>query len=92
MKVEWLHSFDDEPVEVYSEVGDDGYETRKVELFPDGRLEYADGHRETGATGLSEVPVGTVAGIAAQEEFQPHVISRREFEEMWARAVAARGE
>ncbi|MGW5411792.1 DUF6881 domain-containing protein [Actinomadura geliboluensis] len=92
LKVEWFHDFNDEPVEIYSEVGADGYEIRKIEVFRDGRLEYADEHREAGATTLSEVPVGTVEEIAAQEEFRPQVISEQVFEEAWARARAAQGE
>jgi hypothetical protein len=92
LKVEWLHDFGEEPVEIYSEVGDDGYEIRKVEVFCDGRLEYADERHEAGATALSEVPVGTVAEIAAQDEFRPRVISEGDFEEMWTRAGATREE
>jgi hypothetical protein len=92
LRVEWVHDFSDEPVEIYSEVGDDGYEVRKVELFRDGRLQYADERHEAAGTSLSEAPVGTVAEIAAHEEFRPSVISGQEFEEIWARAVAARGE
>lgn len=92
LKVEWLHDFSEEPVEIYSEVGDDGYEVRKVEVFRDGRLEYADQRHEVGATALGEVPVGAVAEIAAQDEFRPSVISEQDFEEMWARAGMAREE
>ncbi|NEA26854.1 DUF6881 domain-containing protein [Actinomadura bangladeshensis] len=87
LKVEWFHDFDDEPVEIYSEVGEDGYESRKIEIFRDGRLEYADEHRESGATFLSEAPVGAVEEIAARDEFRPRAISEQEFEEVWARAA-----
>lgn len=86
-----MQDFSEEPVDIYSEVGDDGYEVRKVEVFRDGRLQYADERREAGGTALSEAPVGSVAEIAAQEGFRPHVISEQEFEEMWTRAVAAEG-
>ncbi|MBE1532977.1 DUF6881 domain-containing protein [Actinomadura algeriensis] len=89
LRVEWFHDFGEEPVDIYSEVGEDGYELRKVEVFRDGRLQYTDGLREAGGTMLSESPVGTVAEIAAQGGFQPHEISEQEFEETWARAVAA---
>lgn len=33
IKVIWMHSFDDEPTELYSEIDDERYETRKVEFF-----------------------------------------------------------
>ncbi|MFC4913732.1 DUF6881 domain-containing protein [Actinomadura gamaensis] len=87
LRVEWFHDFSEEPVDIYSEVGDDGYEVRKVEVFRDGRLQYAGDRHEAGGTSLSEAPVGTVAEIAAQDGFRPRVIDRQEFEETWARAV-----
>ncbi|GGT62635.1 DUF6881 domain-containing protein [Actinomadura citrea] len=90
LRVEWVHSFSEEPVEIYSEVGDDGYEVRKIELFRDGHLQYADERHEAAGTSLSETPVGTVAEIAADEEFRPRTITGQEFEEIWARAVATR--
>lgn len=69
LQVEWSHDFCDKPVEIWSEVGGDGgdgYESRKIEVFRDGRLEYADEHRESGAAFLSEAPVGMVGEIAAR--------------------------
>lgn len=46
LKVLWLHDFADEPVELLSEIGPDGYEMRKVERYRDGRLDFADETRE----------------------------------------------
>jgi hypothetical protein len=89
LKVEWIHDFSEEPVDLYSEIGDNGYEVRKVEVFRDGHLQYADERHEAGGTSLSEAPVGAVEEIAAQDGFRPHVISEQEFEAVWARAVAA---
>lgn len=86
LKVQWHHHFAHEPVTLYSEVSDDGYETRKVQRFRDGHFEWADEVTETDRTGLSELPVGTVEDIAAQEEFAPMIISRREFEDVWQQA------
>jgi hypothetical protein len=92
LRVEWHHEFPEEPVELYSEVGDDGYETRKVCLFRDGRLERADEDTETAMTGLSEVPVGSVEEIASEEGFSPELISRNEFERLWSQAGLIREE
>lgn len=61
LQVEWSHDFCDKPVEIWSEVGGDGgdgYESRKIEVFRDGRLEYADEHLESGATFLRRHPSG----------------------------------
>jgi hypothetical protein len=86
LKVQWHHDYPDEPVILFSEVGEDGYEIRKVQVFPDGQLEWADEYRETNRTGLSEAPIGTMDEIAAQEEFIPEAISRQEFEAIWQQA------
>ncbi|WP_181138938.1 DUF6881 domain-containing protein [Streptomyces sp. Ru72] len=42
LKVIWHHDFPDEPVGILSEVGEDRYEVRKVEVFRGGRLDWAD--------------------------------------------------
>ncbi|WP_424923463.1 DUF6881 domain-containing protein [Actinomadura bangladeshensis] len=55
------------------------------------RLEYADEHRESGATCLRGA-CRTVEEIAAQNELRPRVISQHEFEEAWVRARAAQEE
>ncbi|MFI9388568.1 DUF6881 domain-containing protein [Kutzneria sp. NPDC052558] len=86
LKVEWHHEFPDEPVTLYSEVGDDGYETRKVNLFPDGHLEWADEHHETAHTGVGEIPVPPIAEINEQDEFSAEEISRDTFEALWTQA------
>jgi hypothetical protein len=40
------------PVVLYSELDDNRFEVRKVEVFRDGRLGYADAVRSSGGTGL----------------------------------------
>ncbi|MCA6095042.1 hypothetical protein LE181_23080 [Streptomyces sp. SCA3-4] len=85
--VVWHHDFAEEPILLLSEVGEDGYENRKVVEFRDGRLLKADGQHEGRMVGLSEIPVGAIEEVAAQPEFSAQFISRHEFEEAWARAV-----
>ncbi len=63
IKVAWLHELVDEPVMPYSELDNERYETRKVEVFDDGHMEWADLSRESGTTGLGEVPVPDLAEI-----------------------------
>ena len=42
-KVHWVHSFEDEPEYIYSEIDEEGYETRKIELFKNGKhILYSD--------------------------------------------------
>ena len=89
LRVLWSHDFVDEPVELYSEIGPDGYERRKVERFRDGRLGWADEQHEVGGTGLGEVPVTSVDEINAQDEFQASVITAERFDRVWRQAVSS---
>ncbi|WP_203822933.1 DUF6881 domain-containing protein [Paractinoplanes ferrugineus] len=70
-KVRWLHDLPDEPVELYSEIDEDDYERRKVEIYRDGHADYAGPTVATGSTMLSEVPVGTFEDIALLDDFEP---------------------
>lgn len=86
IKVTWRHNLPDEPVTLYSELGEDGYEVRKVEVFRDGTMTYADSENATGDTWLAEAPVPPIEEIAAQDEFTPELIAREEFERVWEQA------
>ena len=81
--VKWLHKDPGAPVHLYSEIGDDSYERRKVEIWADGRKGFADGSEEKGGTVLGSMPVPSLKEIAAQAEFQPKEISAEEFQKMW---------
>ncbi|MFJ2825932.1 DUF6881 domain-containing protein [Streptomyces toxytricini] len=84
--VNWLHDFPGDLVTIYSEIGDDGYETRKVHLYRDGRTVRADEQHESVEIGLSEVPVGDIAEVDLQPEFQASVVTRAMFEDAWKAA------
>lgn len=90
-KVFWEHEFPDEPVILYSEVGDFGVETRKVEVFRDGHCQFADSLRSTGDTLLSEGPLPSVGEIDDQSEFSLSDIEQGEFEQAWQRATGESG-
>jgi hypothetical protein len=81
--VAWDHNFADDPVLYLSELGDDGYETRKVQFYRDGRSEWADGSHETASVGLSEIPFSSVEEISSQSEFSAELIEPDEFERAW---------
>lgn len=86
IKVLWHHECPEDPIELYSEVGDDGWEVRKVELYRDGRYGRASSEGSTASTGLSDEPIPDIAEIAALEEFTPNEISADEFETVWQNA------
>lgn len=78
------------PPLTYTETDDELWEIRKVEIFRDGRMAYADKDTEMGDTGLSDLPELPVEQKIAN--FVRVVISKTEFEVLWAaarRAVAA---
>jgi hypothetical protein len=89
MKVIWKHDLPDEPVLLYSEVDDDRWEKRKVEIFRAGPPGYADRTRSTGSTGLGLVQVPDLSEISADPEFEATEVSREEFERVWTMALEA---
>ncbi|MEV1010450.1 hypothetical protein [Streptomyces sp. NPDC049881] len=86
-KVYWHHDFTAEPVAIYSEIGPDDGESRRVEEFRGGRTGWADERREHGGTSLADVPFGDIEEVRAQAEFTAFVILREEFEGAWRRAT-----
>jgi hypothetical protein len=66
-----------------SELGEDGYETRKIQIFRNGRAEWADESHETESVGLSEIPFPSLEDISGQPEFNADEISVDEFERAW---------
>jgi hypothetical protein len=87
IKVTWNHSSPDSPILLYSELDDERWETRKVEIFRTGPPGYADRTTSTGDTGLGLEPVPPLAEIAEDPEFEPCEISASEFEGIWTKAV-----
>ncbi|WP_410644743.1 DUF6881 domain-containing protein [Amycolatopsis sp. lyj-346] len=87
LKVGWRHQFPDEPILLYSELDDERYETRKIEVFCDGRHQWAGPEGSVGGTVLGELPVPDTVEIARQLEFAPEVIDREEFEAVWVKVT-----
>ena len=85
-RVSWHHHNPDEPVELYSEI-DSGLEIRKVEVYRDGRHDYADRSRSTGTTILGEKAMPGVDEINEDPEFSAAVITAEEFEQVWQYAT-----
>ncbi|HRX84826.1 MAG TPA: hypothetical protein P5572_07395 [Phycisphaerae bacterium] len=83
IKVRWIHSHPDEPVLLYSELNDDRWEVRKIEVYRDGRRGFASVSDSVGDTRLGQGPVPTLAEIAADPQFEPVAIERAEFEAAW---------
>ena len=87
IRVEWLHDFPDYPVLIFSELDAARYETRKVEVYADGRQDCWD---ENSPDELGEVPVPPLAEINAVGEFRAASLTARKFESAWAQACSVR--
>ena len=90
IKVEWIHKFEDEPNEIYSEMDEKRNEIRKMELFKNGKIGYATESVESGGSSLSECPLPEIEEIAQDAQFKPVCISREEFEAAWNEKVTKR--
>ncbi len=81
--VKWTHKDPNAPVHLYSEIDDDSYECRKVEIWADGRKGFADGSEAKGGTVLSDMTVPPLKVIAALPEYEPKEIPAEEFQKIW---------
>ncbi len=88
LKVLWNHNFEDEPVVLYSELSENRWEIRKIEIFPNGSSGYAYDNNAYGTTHLSEKPLPSVQDIASDPQFNPYEISKGEFEKVWNKISA----
>ncbi|QDU43438.1 hypothetical protein Mal52_19120 [Symmachiella dynata] len=83
LRVEWVHDFATEPVMLYSELDDEMWELRKVEVFRNGTAGCADQNGRTGDTKLSKEPLPSIEEIGADPQFKPVEIGADEFEKIW---------
>jgi hypothetical protein len=86
LRVYWRHTHPDEPTLLYSELDDARWETRKVEIFRQGKMGYASRIAAGGLTRLAIEPLAPIPIIASNPEFEPTEITKEEFEEVWHRA------
>ena len=86
-RVDWHHDLEDEPVVLFSEIGSDNHERRKVDQYRDGRLDFADNERATGSTLLGDQEVPPLEAINADPEFTAEAIDAAAFERVWKLAI-----
>jgi hypothetical protein len=91
IRVQWLQKKNPrDPVWLISELDNDRWENRKVEIFADGSKGYATKGEQVGGTFLGLVPVPQLDEIAADPEFLPEEITEGEFEEIWGARCSPR--
>ncbi len=87
IKVLWHHRSASAPTVLYSELDALRFETRKIEVFADGKISYADRQVAKGGAVLGEEPIPELNEIAKDSQFAPQRIHSSEFESMWKIAV-----
>jgi hypothetical protein len=90
IKVLWNHRDANEPIVLYSELDDERWEVRKVEIFRDGPPGYTSAAGSRRSTRLGIEPVPLLTEISLDPEFDPVEITKEDFEEIWSMAVSAR--
>ena len=73
---------------VYSEINNERVETRKVEIFKDGTMGFADKHSNNGATLLCDQLMPSIEEIIKDSDCKAKYISAEEFEDIWKRAIS----
>lgn len=87
IRVKWIHTIPSEPIWIYSELDSGGWELRKVEVYADGTMGFADQYSSVGGSSLSIEALPTVAEINSDSQFEPVEITKEEFEAVWAAAI-----
>jgi hypothetical protein len=85
--VHWVHTFSNEPIHLYYEYNDERREMRKVEIWDDGRIQFADANHECGSTMLSFELLPSLEEISTDPQFKVRTITEREFAEIWSEAL-----
>jgi len=83
IKVKWLNNLSDTPDLLYSELDHELWEIRKVEIYTNGKIDFANTERRSGSTKLGIEPLPPLEQIAADPEFELSIISAPEFESVW---------
>lgn len=88
--VEWLTKRLDVATSMYYEIRSDGFESRKVEIYPDGKTDLASEDFESDKTWLSHEKFPSIEEINEDTQFKANLISKDEFETQWNKALSAR--
>lgn len=85
--VEWIHSLNENPVRLVSEIDSDNFEIRKLEFYRNGQVDFSDADRQSGSARLGIAEVPNISEINSQPEFYGSEINSNEFERLWQQYV-----
>ena len=83
IRVRWIHQDASQPIWLLIELDGERFETRKIEVFADGRKGYASENEEIGGSILGDQPVPSLSNVSSDPQFVPIEITRDEFESAW---------
>lgn len=86
-KASWIHDLNDEPILFYSELDNNRNEIRKIEIYRDDSFGLADSTFEFGGAKLGLAPVPSIEEINSELEFLAQIISKEEFDDVWAEHI-----
>jgi hypothetical protein len=86
LQVNWHHDSPDDPVVLYAEIDDHGWEQRKVDEYADGSVLFADAHRFSDDVSLADKPYPPIEQIALDDQFTVEERDAPAFEAIWERA------
>jgi len=87
LKVRWLHNIKEDPVIFYYELDNFDNEIKKIEIYVDGSVGYADDKFQLNGSIISECKISTFDEIAKQKEFIPENITKEEFYQIYQERV-----
>ncbi|MGJ7535975.1 MULTISPECIES: DUF6881 domain-containing protein [unclassified Variovorax] len=82
-RVDWKHDVAGDPLTIFTELDGQLWEQRKIEVFRDGKLGYADNDEESGGSMLGIEPWPNLETLGREPEFEIADISKEEFEGRW---------
>jgi len=87
LKVSWIHNNEDYPIDFYFELDDDFNELKKIEIYKNGLVGYADKENEINGTIVSEEKIPSSDEISKQKEFILVEITKEEFYKIYIERV-----
>lgn len=86
--LKWFHNLDDEPYKIYSEIDDQRYEMRKIEMYKNGTIYICDEKMINSQIELADVAFPEDLDEINQDgQFFARYISKEEFESIWNKTV-----
>lgn len=92
LKVDWKHTYPQEPLELFMELDDAAMEIRKVHIYPDRHRERADAILSDKDTELCYEPTPPLEEINSDPQFEGHWITQEEFEKEWKQTPQQTGQ